>query len=219
MREIRILIIDDHPLLRDGIRTILESFDDKFHFIVCEASSAEEGIEKVQKDAYDFILMDYQLPKMNGGDAARAILKIKPDIKILAMSGYNEYVICDFMCKAGAHGFVLKTIGPEELVNAIETILGGNEYYCNEVWTKMKKHHSGEELPKKKNIKINETLTKRENEILKLSLEPLSNREIAERLYISIRTVETHRSKIMKKLHIESPAHLLRYAELYYKPV
>jgi DNA-binding NarL/FixJ family response regulator len=214
--EAKILIIDDHPLLREGIRGLLESLDEKFQFEIEEAGSAEEGIKKVQKNNYDVILMDYQLPKMNGGDAARAILKINPQIKILGMSGYNEYPIFDFMHKSGIHGFVLKTVGPEELVHAIETILNGDEYYCNEIWVKMKKHYSDDVHPEsKKYIKIHNKLTKRENEILKLSLEPLSNKEIAEKLFISIRTVETHRSKIMKKLNIQSPAHLLRYAELY----
>jgi DNA-binding NarL/FixJ family response regulator len=117
----KILIVDDHKMVRDGIRYMLESQTKKFNFLVDEAETGAEGVDKALASEYDVIIMDYQLPVFDGLEATKRIIASAPETKILALSNYDEYTYIQNIIQAGAKGFVLKNIGPDELVNAIDT--------------------------------------------------------------------------------------------------
>ena len=213
MQKLKILIIDDHKMVRDGIRFMLES-NKKYVFAIDEAIDGQEGVEKAKNNSYSIIIMDYQLPKVNGADAARMIVKSKPDAKILALSNYNEYMYIDNIISAGAKGFILKNIGPEELISAIETILSDKNYYSNDVAIKLisfknDPFNGGKKFDKSKKANF---LSKREIEILKLIVNEFTNEEIANKLFLSKRTVDTHRQNLLNKLRVKNTAGLVKYA-------
>jgi DNA-binding NarL/FixJ family response regulator len=214
-KKIKILIVDDHKMVRDGIRSMLESQEKKYKFVLEEAENGEEGVEKARKSHFDVIIMDYQLPVMNGVDATRTIMAHDPDMKILALSNYDEYMYIDNMMKSGAKGFVLKNIGPEEIIHAIETLLSGKHYYSSDVAVKLisfdPDHQQIARLLRQKKEKT-ESLSRRELEILKLIAAEHTNEEIATRLFISKRTVDTHRQNLMKKLNVKNTAGLVKFA-------
>ncbi len=214
-KKIKILIVDDHKMIRDGIRSMLESQEKKYKFMVDEAENGEEGVEKTKRAQYDIVIMDYQLPILNGVEATKAALLHNPDLKILALSNYDEYMYIDNMMKTGAKGFVLKNIGPEEFINAIETVLSGKNYYSNDVAVKLISfdHNNVQvaRLVRQKRDKA-DMLSKRELEILKFIASEFTNEEIANRLFISKRTVDTHRQNLMKKLNVKNTAGLVKYA-------
>jgi DNA-binding NarL/FixJ family response regulator len=214
-KKIKILIVDDHKMVRDGIRSMIESQEKKYLFQVDEAENGEVGIEKAKQIFYDIIIMDYQLPVLNGVDATKAILDHNPMIRILALSNYDEYMYIDNMMKAGARGFVLKNIGPEEFISAIEAVLSGKNYYSNDVAVKLISFDQNNvqvaRLVRQKRDKA-EMLSKRELEILKLIAAEYTNEEIAIRLFISKRTVDTHRQNLMKKLNVKNTAGLVKHA-------
>jgi DNA-binding NarL/FixJ family response regulator len=214
-KKIKILIVDDHKMVRDGIRSMLESQEKKYKFLVEEAENGEEGVERARKTHFDIIIMDYQLPVMNGVEATRAILNNNPDSKILALSNYDEYMYIDNMMKTGAKGFVLKNIGPEEIINAIEALLIGKNYYSNDVAVKLISFdHNNVQVARLHKYKRDkaEMLSPRELEILKLIALEHTNEEIANFLFISKRTVDTHRQNLMKKLNVKNTAGLVKYA-------
>lgn len=214
-RKLKILIVDDHKMVRDGIRSMLESQIKKIRFLVEEAQNGEEGIEKAGKMDFDIIIMDYQLPTLNGVEATSLILENNPKAKILALSNYDEYMYIDNMMRAGARGFVLKNIGPEEFINAIEAVMQGKNYYSSDVAVKLISfdHHNIPlvRLLKHKSDK-REILSKRELEILRLVAAEYTNEEIAATLFISKRTVDTHRHNLMKKLDVKNTAGLVKSA-------
>ncbi|MFI5151352.1 MAG: response regulator [Bacteroidia bacterium] len=214
-KKIKILIVDDHKMVRDGIRSMLESQEKKCKFVLEEAENGQEGVEKAKKNQFDIIIMDYQLPVMNGVDATRTIIAHDPEIKILALSNYDEYAYINNMMKSGAKGFVLKNIGPEEIIHAIETLLNGKNYYSNDVAVKLisfdPDHVPVARLLRQKRD-MTESLSRRELEILKLIATGLTNEEIGNRLFISKRTVDTHRQNLMKKLDVKNTAGLVKFA-------
>lgn len=215
MEQIKILIVDDHRMVRDGLRSMLESQEKKYRFIIDEAESAEEGLDRANRGSYDVIIMDYQLPKMNGSEATKAILEFNKDTKILALSNYDEYMYITNILKAGARGFVLKNIGPDELINAIETIISGKNYYSNDVAIRLiNPMNDNGYMPLNLNERENKLnlLSKREIEILKLIACEFTNEEIANKLFISKRTVDTHRQNLLNKLNVKNTAGLVKHA-------
>lgn len=216
-RDVRILIVDDHKMVRDGIRSMLKFQESKFKFFINEAGDGEEGVEIATKNPFDIIMMDYQLPGIDGADAARLILEKKPDAKILALSNYNEYMYIDRMIKTGVKGFVLKNVTPEELIKAIDTILNGSNYFSNDVAIKLLNFENNNtdsfrSRLRNSKTKIYEDLSTREMEVLKLIGEAKSNDEIAEQLSISKRTVETHKQHLLKKIGVKNTSGLIKFA-------
>jgi DNA-binding NarL/FixJ family response regulator len=221
MRKLKILLVDDHKMIRDGIRSMLESQENEYKFIIDEAEDGEQGIVKAKAHP-DIIIMDYQLPNISGAEAAAKILENDPGTKILALSNYNEYMYIDKMIKTGVKGFILKNIAPEELLKAIEAILNGGSYYSNEVTTKLvtfdsNSSHSVKSIAVKE--KIESLLSRREIEVLRYIVNACTNDEIGENLNISRRTAETHRQNILKKLDIKNTATLMKYAMPMFAPV
>ena len=207
-----VLIVDDHKMIRDGLRFMLESQKNNYEFVIEEADTGETGVEKAKNNSYDIIIMDFQLPKINGAEATALIIKNNPNTKILSLSNYDEYMYIDSVLKAGAKGFVLKNIGPEELLKAIETIISGKNYYSSDVAIKLLsfENNEGKDI-RYKNEKIT-GLSKREIEVLKLIADGFTNEEIANKLFISKRTVDTHRQNLLNKLSVKNTAGLVRYA-------
>lgn len=215
-KNVRILIVDDHKMVRDGIRSMLEFQESKFKFFINEAVDGEEGVEIATQNPYDIIIMDYQLPGIDGVDAARLILEKKPEAKILALSNYNEYMYIDRMIKTGVKGFVLKNVTPEELIKAIDTILNGSNYFSNDVAIKLlnfgnNKPDSRTWLHNSK-AKTYDDISTREMEVLKLVGEAKSNDEIAELLSISKRTVESHKQNLLRKIGAKNTSELIKFA-------
>jgi len=229
MKKLKILVVDDHKMIRDGIRSMLELYKKRYAFSIHIAESGEDAVVKAKKGNYDLIIMDYQLPQMSGVEATREILKQKPLSRILALSNYDEQGNITNMLKAGAKGFVLKNIGPDELILAIETILKGKNYYSNDIAIKLirinnapsksKKQKPGDSKMVKEDPEVYvsgeieyEALSDRELEILRLIVAECTNQEIAEALSLSKRTVDKHRQRMHDKLRVTNTVGLLKRA-------
>ena len=215
-RNVRILIVDDHKMVREGIRSMLEFQESKFKFFINEAGDGEEGVEIAGQNPYDIIMMDYQLPGIDGADAARLILEKNSEAEILALSNYNEYMYIDRMIKTGVKGFVLKNVTPEELIKAIETILNGSNYFSNDIAIKLLNFQNNGPDPRTRlqttKAKIYNDLSTREVEVLRLVGEAKSNDEIAELLSISKRTVESHKQNLLRKIGVKNTSELIKFA-------
>ncbi|WP_213941799.1 response regulator transcription factor [Pseudomonas sp. dw_612] len=196
---IRVALVDDHSLVRDGIRALLAVVD--FLAIVGEADSGASAIEMVRETRPDLLLVDIGLKDMNGLELTRQLRREHPEIKILILSMYdnNEYV--SESVRSGASGYVLKNSPSREIIAAIEAIASGGTFYSAEIARKLAADRPSD----------NE-LTPRESEVLCKMVLGMNNKEMARELDISVRTVETHRLSIRRKLNIDKPAALLNYA-------
>ncbi len=212
-KQLTLLIIDDHQIVRDGIRSMLENAKTIYDFNIEEATNANEGITKVKEFNYDVVLIDYQLPDMNGAECAIELLKYKPDLKILAISNHDEFVYMKQFIDAGTHGFSLKNITPKELVKAIEMILANQQYYSSEVALAFIRREKQPAVPPITKQKID--LTKREVEILKLITEEYTNKEIGEILSLASKTIGEYRQNLLAKLQVKNTAGLVRKAIQY----
>ena len=213
MEKIRILIVDDHKMIRNGLCAMLESYRKTHDFMIDEAESGEEALLQIKKSVYDLIIMDYQLPGMDGAETTRAIVDYNPIANILALSNYDETMYIENILKAGAKGYVLKNIAADELVKAITTILNGKNYYSNEVAVKLiDRQMNVKESILLQSLSSCEKLSERELEILKLVAEEYTNKQIAEKLFISQRTVENHRYNMLEKMKVNNVIALLKKA-------
>jgi len=205
----RILIAEDHTILREGLRFLLSS-DPNFE-IVGEAEDGREAIRFVEKLKPDLILTDLSMPRMNGMEAIKEIKRRWPKTKVLVLTVHRaeEYILATL--KAGADGYLLKDATHAELVMAVKKVLSGKPYISSEVSEKVIEGY----LEGKKTIKSRtsfETLTSREREILKLIAEGYRNKEIADELCISLKTVEKHRANLMEKLDLHNVQGLTAFA-------
>jgi len=205
MDKIKILLADDHAIMRDGIRALLSLYDDIE--IVGEASEGKEAVEKTGELMPDVVVMDIAMPGMDGLEATRRIKKNNPKVKILVLTQHDnrEYILSAI--KAGTAGYVPKKALGSELVSAIRAVCKGDSFlYPSAAATLIKDYLlRTDEEPY-------DRLTAREREILKLIAEGHTSREIADRLFISLKTVLGHRTKIMQKLDIHNRTELIRYA-------
>jgi len=198
---IRVLLADDHPLVRDGIRSCLETYD---HIdVVAEAVSGREALDKARQLNPDIVLMDINMPELNGLDATELFMKQLPDVKILILSMHDNREYISTAVRNGACGYVLKDVPSSEIVTAIEEVFRGGTYFSSGV---------SEILLAQSGDSSGGPLTAREQTVLLLLSEGHSNKHVARELDISVRTVETHRRNIKRKLNIGSTAGLTRYA-------
>lgn len=205
----RILIAEDHTILREGLRALLSAEPD--FEVVGEAADGRDAIQGVQDMNPDLVLMDLSMPRMNGLEAIRELKKQNPDTKVVALTVHKteEFIIATL--KAGAEGYVLKDATNAELVSAIRNVSQGKRYLSPGVsQTVIEGYLDARKTSETKSA--GDVLTKREREILKLIAEGYKNREIAEDLCISPKTVEKHRSNLMKKLDLHSASALTAYA-------
>ena len=209
IKTIRLLIIDDHQMVRDGIRVMLESRQHFMRFEIDEAENGEIAIRKILAKSFDVVLIDYQLPGLTGPETLQKIRLYKKDIKVLALSNYDEFSYVRSMINEGANGYILKNIEPSQLVHAIESVLSGKSYYSNEVALKLIESAKNSDKPESLE---KSGLSNREVEILKMIAWEMTNDEIAKSLFISKRTVDTHRQNLLKKLRVKNTAGLIKAA-------
>lgn len=204
---INILLVDDHPLVRDGIRARLES-EPGIH-VQGEAQNGQEALEFARSTPPDVVLMDVSMPVMNGLEATKIFRETLPDIRILILSMHDnrEYILQ--LIQSGASGYILKDVGSDELIKAIETVHQGGTYFSSGASQSL---FSDETTTPRPSSATEGKLTPRESTVLKHLAEGQSNKEIARVLDISVRTVETHRQNIKQKLNIHTAAGLARYA-------
>jgi DNA-binding NarL/FixJ family response regulator len=205
---IEILIADDHKVFRDGIISILEDVEDIT--VIGEANDGREVLERLEEVQPDVILMDITMGNTNGIEATELVKNKYPHIKVLVLSMHEEIGYIVKMLEVGASGYLLKDAGQEEMIRAIRTVAEGNTYYSQKVSSAIIQRLTNPESAKKEKPGV--PLTKREIEILQLISEEYSNPEIAEKLFISIRTVDTHRRNLLEKLGAKNTAGLVRYA-------
>jgi two-component system nitrate/nitrite response regulator NarL len=199
---IRIAIADDHQIVIDGLKLLLGN-QPGFQ-IVAEATDGTAMLAMLQHTPVDVLMVDVVMPQMDGCALAQAARQLRPDISILALSMNNEGRYIDKMITlAGINGYILKTIGRKELIEAVETVAAGGRYFTDEVLSEL---HMFQKL-KKENQQMN--ITGRELEIISCMARNLTNRQIADRLFISERTVETHRKNIFRKTDTHSVMSLL----------
>lgn len=205
----RIVIAEDHRILREGLKSLLASKPE--YNVVGEAEDGLDAISIVRESNPDLVLLDLSMPKLDGLSAMRDIKKIRPETKILALTVHadEDYVLEAF--NAGADGYCLKDAGRTELLMAIESIFSGKSYFSPGIADKVLEGYL-EGRRKIKSTSAWETITRREREVLKLIGEGYKNKEIADLLCISVKTVEKHRSNIMKKLDLHNAAALTAYA-------
>ena len=204
--DIQIMLVDDHNIIRDGIRVLLED-EIGFH-ITAEAENGKEAVKACEDHDFDLIIMDISMPKMNGIEATEKIKKEYPDIKILALTMMDEDQHIRKMIEAGASGYILKSSGKEELVDAITSILDGKHYFSQDAaFSVMMDLVKGEGKPTSLG-----NLTEREREVLELIVKEYTNQEIADELFISIRTVDSHRRNLLQKTGAKNTAGLVMYA-------
>jgi two-component system response regulator NreC len=209
MRKIRVLLADDHTIVRKGLRSLLDG--EVEIEVVGEAEDGRAALEKAQQLLPDVVLMDITMPALNGLEATRQIKKLFPKMKvlILTMHATEEYILQ--ILRAGASGYVVKQAAPTELVSAIRAVYRGDSFLSPSISRKVI-----EEYIRQTEAMVEENsydrLTDREREVLQLIAEGCSSREIAERLHISEKTVRAHRAHLMDKLDIHSIAELTQYA-------
>ncbi|WP_300029697.1 response regulator transcription factor [uncultured Roseobacter sp.] len=197
---IRVLIVDDHPMVAEGIQSILESYDDIHVAGTC--NSARTAIDTVNETSPDVILMDLNMPDMGGLTATEILLEQRPGTRVLVLSMHDSPEYIASALSHGAMGYILKDVPTDEIKQAIDAVMAGERYLCTGA--------SGSLQPKEGDTR--EALTGREQTILLQLAQGKSNKEVANALEISVRTVETHRKNIKRKLGISSTAGLTRYA-------
>lgn len=209
MREIKILIVDDHAIVRDGICSLLTLAGDME--VIGEAANGREGLEKVAKLLPDVVLMDIAMPIMGGLEAIRRIHKEFSEIRILVLTQYDDKDHVFPAIQAGANGFVSKTAASSELASGIRAVSAGESYLSPSIAKLFVEDYQRVALTEDMNDPY-EQLTDREREMLKLVVEGYKTRQIAEMLNITLKTVEGHKTSLMKKLGIHNNLELVKYA-------
>jgi DNA-binding NarL/FixJ family response regulator len=219
MNKLKILIADDHKLVRTGIRYTL-TVGDNVNFVerIDEVVNGREALERSKIFSYDIILMDINMPEMDGIKATNAIIRENPDTKIIALSMHSDDFEIRSMIKAGAKGYLLKNTGSEVLADAIRTVMEGGKYYSNEVALKLMEPYNGEPTTtteKKTSTRVDKrkiSLTRREIDVLRMIANEYTNDEIAKKFDLSKRTIDSHRQNIISKLQVKNTAGLIKYA-------
>ncbi|CCH52813.1 two component transcriptional regulator, LuxR family [Fibrisoma limi BUZ 3] len=212
MTPTKLMLVDDHSIVRDGIRLLLEQAEGLE--IVDEANDGEEALEKLKVQRPDVVLMDISLPGMSGIQTTQVISRLYKGVRVLMLSMHNneDYILRSV--EAGAYGYILKDSSSDEMVKAIRTIASGEKYYSSPVATiilngYMQQLKKGE---KHGRAQRQSRLSKKEKEILQFLVEGMSSREIAEKLQLSVRTVDNHRANMMRRLQVRNAAELVRMA-------
>ncbi|MHC8287285.1 response regulator [Pseudomonas sp. XS1P51] len=196
---IRVALVDDHSLVRDGIKALLAVMAPLE--VVGEAENGADAIEMVGRCQPDLLLVDISLRDMNGLELTRVLRSQYPALKVLVLSMYDNYEYVSESVRAGASGYVLKNSPSREIIAAIEAIASGGTFYSAEIAQRLIADKS-----------TDNELTPRESQVLYKMAQGLNNKEMARELDISVRTVETHRLSIRRKLNIDKPAALVKYA-------
>ncbi len=208
-KETRVILVDDHRMFRDGLKFVLSQID--FVNVVAEASDGQEFLQILESQEVDLVLMDISMPRLNGIDATARAMQLVPDLKVIALSMYCDEEYYYKMIEAGVKGFILKESGKEELEKAIHEVVNGGNYFSQKLLTDIilnMNKQSGQKQVKKDEVNI----TRRELEVLKLICAGMTNMEIADKLFISMRTVEGHKTSLINKTGVKNSISLVLYA-------
>lgn len=205
---IKILIADDHQIMREGLRSMLNQEPD--FEVIGEAENGREALEIIEKTFPNVVIMDINMPDMNGTEATRQIHAKYPDTRVIALSMHSDRFYVSQMLKAGASGYLLKDCSKNDIIKAVRVVAKNKSYLSPEITGIIIEDYVQSNKPEKSEESIE--LTKKEREILQLLTEGKTSKEIASQLNIAQKTVEAHRVNIMKKLNIHNVAELTKYA-------
>jgi DNA-binding NarL/FixJ family response regulator len=203
MSKINVLLTDDHQIIIDGLKSLLKNQEEIN--VAAEATNGREALRILDLISIDVLLMDIDMPVMNGIDALKKIRRQNSKVKVIILSMHNEAGMIKSLIELGANGYLLKSCSQNELVDAIKKVGTGQSYFSSDVTLALLKPPTNQGQP-------NELLTERETEILRLIASGFSNKEIGDQLFISHRTVDTHRTNLMKKLDVNNIAGLISFA-------
>lgn len=203
MDEIQIAVIDDHDLFREGIKLVLNQIEG-FN-VVFDASDGNKFVESLNQIRVDIALMDIEMPGINGIQTTQNALKVKPELKVIALTMFSDTGHYTQMIQAGVKGFLLKKTNKYELQQAITTVYQGGSYFSQEILKKLAYQYVN-------HGSVNNNLTSRELEIMVMICQGLTTQEISDKLYISNKTVESHRSNIFIKSNVRNSAGLIVWA-------
>ncbi len=210
MKMLRILVADDHDLMRRGIKSLLQSHAG---WEVCgEAHTGREAVTKAEELKPDVVILDISMPDLNGVDAAKRIRKVSPDTEVLILSvHYSDQLIRDIL-EAGVRGYIVKSDSDRDLIIAVETLANHKPFFTPRATEVMLTNFNEGKTRTEPPETMRDRLTSREREIVQLLAEGKSSKEVASSLNISVKTAETHRANIMRKLQLHTVSELVRYA-------
>ncbi len=205
----RVLIVDDHPMMRTGLAQLIGSEPD---LKVCaEADNARQGLEAVSKLSLDLVLLDISLPDKSGLELLKDIRAIRPELPVLVVSMHDELVFAERVLRAGGRGYIMKQEGGQKYLQAIRQVLAGQIYVSEKMSARILESLSGSQTEKPGTSPV-QRLSDREFEVFQLIGQGLGTREIAQRLHLSVKTIEVHRINIKEKLQVKTATELVRFA-------
>jgi DNA-binding NarL/FixJ family response regulator len=204
---IQIIIADDHQLFREGLVNLLSQSDEIE--IIAQAEDGKDAVDKTRKFNPDIVLMDIAMPVMNGVVATELLNNELPDVRVIALSMHSDKQYIKGMLEAGAYGYLFKNCTYDQLIEAVMTVHDGNKYLSDKITEVILDDYLGKESEKSE---IDPNLTSRESEVLELLAEGKSIREISETLFVSIKTIGTHKQNILDKLNLKTTTDLVKYA-------
>ncbi len=209
MEKIKVVLVDDHKIFRDGIKSLLS--DDSNIEIVADFSTCQELYDYLKNNSPDLIVLDITLNESSGIEISKSLKQTNPEIKIMILSMHTKEEFVMNAIKAGVRGYMSKDSSREEFLEAINTIYKGGEYFSKTVSESFMKNYT-KKFQVEQEVMENKELTKREMEILRLIASGSSAKEISEKLFISIKTVDCHKSNIFQKLKLKNTAELVHFA-------
>ena len=205
-----ILLVEDHKVVRDGLKFYFEG--NKEVRIASEASNGVMALELLSENKYDLVVTDLHMPEMDGIELIKQIRELYPDQPVLALTMASEAKFIKQLIQNGVNGYIIKDSGEDEIVNAVNSILSGKNYFSGEVTQTLIDDMTGKKVKSKQRLTVETPLSDREKEILKLIASEYSNPEIAEKLFISVRTVDAHKRNLLDKTGSKNVAGLIMYA-------
>ncbi len=208
MTKLRIFLADDHAVLRDGLKALVNAQADME--VVGEADNGRTAWLKVKELLPDVVVMDVSMPELNGVQATEILKRECPQVKVLALTAYKDKAYLDQLLKVGALGYVLKMSAAQELIEALRMVAAGNVYVDQEMTEKIAEGYVRNQFLR--GATRHRELTSREEEVMRLIAKGYANKEIASKLDISVKTVESHKTNVMEKLELKSRTEIVRYA-------
>lgn len=209
MAKLRIMLVDDHALVRSGLQLLIDAQPDME--VIGEAESGRVAVALAQRCRPDIVVMDVSMPELGGADATTQLLQVCPTIRVLALTRHNDQGYLRRLLEVGAAGYAIKQTAPDELIHAIRTVAAGGTYIEPSLTRELIERYVGHTAPGE-NGSPRGKLTERETEVLRLIAWGLSNKEIAAQLHISVKTVEFHKANGTQRLGLASRTDILRYA-------
>jgi two-component system response regulator NreC len=206
--KLRIFLADDHAVLRDGLKALVDAQADME--VVGEADNGRTAWMKVKELLPDIVVMDVSMPDLNGVQATEMLKRECPQVKVLALTAYKDKAYLDQMLKVGALGYVLKMSAAKELIEALRAVAVGNVYVDQEMTEKIAEGYVRDQFLR--GVTRQRELTNREEQVIRLIAQGYANKEIASQLDISVKTVESHKTNVMEKLELKSRTEIVRYA-------